>query len=174
MKTCRICSIEKNDGDFNYPTKSNTGTCKACSQQRAKTRIERLQKDPEWLEKEKSRQREKANKFYKNGNRPTKKMKKIGIDNYRANYPEKYRAITLSQRMICPKGYHKHHWSYAEEHAKDVVIVTKEAHYYFHRHHTYDQERMAYRDNAGKLMDKADTVAFILEWNPEAVLPKPF
>jgi hypothetical protein len=39
----------------------------------------------------------------------------------------------------------KHHWSYNEEHFKDVIWLTKKEHMKGHRFIIYDQERKMYR-----------------------------
>jgi len=61
-------------------------------------------------------------------------------------YPEKYKAKNKSQRLKREvKGNHLHHWSYNEEHYKDVIELSVADHNTIHRHIIYDQERMMYR-----------------------------
>ena len=43
------------------------------------------------------------------------------------------------------KDNHLHHWSYNEEHHKDVIEITPKQHAKAHRFIVYDQERMMYR-----------------------------
>ena len=68
-------------------------------------------------------------------------------------YPEKYLARNKSQRLPCKKGNHLHHWSYNEEHYKDVIELSVSDHALLHRNMIYDQERMMYRNINGILLD---------------------
>ena len=50
-------------------------------------------------------------------------------------------------------GNNLHHWSYNDEHFKDVIELNVKDHAMVHRHIIYDQERMMYRDLDGVLLD---------------------
>jgi hypothetical protein len=51
-------------------------------------------------------------------------------------------------------GLERHHWSYNEEHYKDLIFVTKKHHMKAHRFIIYDQERMMYRRcDTGELLN---------------------
>ena len=61
------------------------------------------------------------------------------------------------------EGNHLHHWSYQEEHAKDVIELDPKKHAFLHRYINYDQEKMMYRVSAnlngwdfGELLDAKD------------------
>jgi hypothetical protein len=41
-----------------------------------------------------------------------------------------------------------HHWSYNEEHYKDVIELEPKTHAFLHRYINYDQEQMMYRVSA--------------------------
>lgn len=119
--------------------------CKKCTNLDVRKREEDLKKDPEWVEKEKERARDKYNRLYRdNRKQPTKEDKKKYISIYYAKYPEKKRALRLSSH-IRKKGYHKHHWSYAEGFEKDIIWLNVKEHNYLHRYLVYDQERQLYR-----------------------------
>ena len=55
------------------------------------------------------------------------------------------------------KGNNLHHWSYNEEHWKDVIELSVENHNIAHRYITYDQERMMYRNLSGILLDTKES-----------------
>ena len=53
----------------------------------------------------------------------------------------------LERECIClPTGAEKHHWSYNDEHFKDVIWLSKKEHNKAHRFIVYDQERKMYRN----------------------------
>ena len=114
---------------------------------RHKKREKELRKNPEWVEKEKARAREKYHRLeYKDKHKPSKEHKKRIMDRYKLKYPEKYFAHNKCQKIKpIVKGNHLHHWSYNEEHCTDVIELTPKEHYIVHRWTIYDQERMMYR-----------------------------
>lgn len=146
------------------------GKCKECTKMHSKQRIERLRNDPKWVESERKRGREKFKRLYR-GDSAWKPLKKYDGISYKKKYPEKYKAIIKSQRIYCPIGYHKHHWSYLPENAKDVIILSKDAHYFFHVHHIYDQERMGYRNRKGVLTTKQEQIDFLKNNGFESSFP---
>ena len=159
VKICLRCNSSKNVDDFyKHPQMSDghLNICKTCKRTEVKEREERLRKNPEWVEKERKRGREKYRKLYSTINHPLDdeeralKRKKVN-ENNRKNYSEKRKARYSSQRISCPKGFHRHHWSYNEEHWKDVIILESKEHSDLHRFIEYD-ESFYYRTaiNIGK------------------------
>jgi len=119
--------------------------CKECTKKDVDHREKRLRNDPEWVEKEKIRARDKYYRLYSDGRHYlSAENKKIAMDKYRAKYPEKYLANNKSQRLK-KEGFEKHHWNYSEGFEKDVIWLTKKDHAFIHRYIQYDQERMMYR-----------------------------
>jgi len=152
---CKKCNTLKSKEDF-YQTIKNI--CKKCWIDKVKKREAKLRENPEWLEKEKERLRAKYYRLnYKDQHKPTADKKKDIIKRYNEKYPEKRRAKMLSQRLPCKKGNELHHWSYKEEHAKDVIELSKSEHALLHRYIIYDQERMMYRTLDGILLDTKNT-----------------
>lgn len=154
IKICLRCNSSKNVDDFyKHPQMSDgyLNICKTCKRTEAKEREERLRKNPEWVEKERERGREKYNRLNYKNIKPSYENKKKHMINYRKNYPEKRKAKNSSQRISCPKGFHRHHWSYNEEHWKDVIILESKEHSDLHRFIEYD-ESFYYRTaiNIGK------------------------
>ena len=149
-KSCIICGEEQELSAYYKHKAMGDGylnKCKTCCKKQSKEREELLRKDPEWVEKEKKRSREKYHRLgYREKHKPTPEQKKKAINNYKSKYPEKYIAKSRSSRLK-PKtiGNQLHHWSYNEEHYLDVIELNVKDHNIIHRHMVYDQERMMYR-----------------------------
>ena len=119
--------------------------CKDCTKKDTKNRHGVLIQDAEWVLKEQKRHREKYYRLgYKEKHKPSFESKKKYIEKYKNAYPEKYKALMKSNRIVSVNG-HNHHWSYNEEHYKDVIDLTPKDHAKAHRFIVYDQERMMYR-----------------------------
>lgn len=147
-KSCFKCGLEKPLSAY-YKHKQmadgHLNKCKDCTRKDVHNRTENLKLNPEWVEKEKERAREKYHRLYNDGrHKPSFESKKKSIDVYYNKYPEKKRAKNLSSNLK-KNGYHKHHWSYREGFEKDVIWLTCIEHNYLHRYLNYDQERQLYR-----------------------------
>ena len=173
MKTCKDCFEKKEDSEF-YGMQ---GECKVCTKKRVKAREELLRQDPNWVEKEKKRGRAKYHRLYSDTKRQidsefkvvllTEEEKKVRTRKsnaeFKIKFPEKRKAVLASQRMTKQdKSNHFHHWSYNQEHWKDIIELSIKCHNKAHRFIVYDQERMMYRrtDNNELL----DTKERHLEW----------
>lgn len=158
MKVCFKCNIEKDIGSFYRHSQMKDGhlnKCIDCTKFDTKLRASVLVGDPYWQEKERERQRDKYYRLgYKEKHKPDKEYKKIAMDKYKEKYPEKIRAKNKSQHIkVEIKGNHLHHWSYNDEHFKDIIEMTPKEHYLIHRYIKYDQERKMYRTLEGVLLD---------------------
>ena len=130
--------------------------CIECTKKDTATRTNFLMEtDPDYIEKERKRGRDKFRRLYRESPKPYKRMVKYE-NSFMERYPEKYRSYILSQRVKAPEGKVKHHWSYKEEHAKIVIFLTPEEHCLIHRYITYDQERKMYRSLDGVLLDSKE------------------
>lgn len=161
MKKCNKCLTEKEPTEF-YGVQ---GECKSCTKKRVRLREAELKQSPEWVKKEKDRHREKYHRLgYKDIHKPSPEQKKVIMDRYKAKFPEKRKAHLAAQRLtpITP-GNELHHWSYNEEHYKDVIELSVLEHNKAHRYIVYDQERMMYRrsDNNELLDTKESHTAYI-------------
>lgn len=145
--------------------------CKECTKKDSKKRETELRKDPDWVESEKIRSREKYYRLeYNSKYKPTTEQKRVIMKRYNDKYPEKALARNAVQRVwVSRVGNELHHWSYNEEHHKDVIELDPKTHAFLHRYMTYDQERMMYRVSSelngwdfGELLDTKDRhVAFL-------------
>lgn len=138
MKECFKCLRTLPLSDFyahRQMKDKHLNKCKDCARQDAEIRRNKLeQSNPEWKEKERKRHCSKAR-------------------SERLLFPEKNAARNAVHNAGRLKEYHWHHWSYIQEHHKDVIRLRSEDHRKAHRHMIYDQERMQYRTLDGVLLD---------------------
>jgi len=159
MKNCSLCDKSLPILDFYKSVGYKDGytkRCKNCVKLKAREREVKLRSTKEGLEKERFRNREKYHKYnYKEKYKPSLEMSRQRTKEYRDKYPEKYKATTKCKRMKKKnKNNHLHHWSYNEEHQKNVIELSLNDHNKAHRFIIYDQERMMYRESdTGVLLD---------------------
>lgn len=157
MRKCNVCNIEKPYSEFYKNEQMADGylkRCKSCVKMKARERELALKSTPEGLAKDRARHREKYYRLnYKDKHKPCYEEKKKVIERYNNKYPEKLKARNLTSHIRAGKGNHIHHWSYNDEHMKDVFILSIKNHNELHRFIEYDQPKKMYRDLEGNLLD---------------------
>ena len=132
-KPCITCKQSKPISEYYKHTQMADGhlnKCKPCVKSAVAKRLNYKMKDPEFREMERARHRGKYHRLgYKGRHYPSSEQKKITMDRYKTKYPEKTKAKNHSQsvKKINPKN-HLHHWSYNEEHYKDVIELSVKNH----------------------------------------------
>lgn len=141
-KVCKDCLETKDLSQF-YGVQ---GECKDCTKARVKLREIHKRLDPDWIEKERARHREKYYRLsYKDKHKPTPEKKKQLIKNYKGKYPEKQKAKNNCTHIVVPKGFEKHHWSYNEGYYKDIIPLSIKDHNQLHRFLVYDTKKYIYK-----------------------------
>lgn len=175
-KVCFKCNVDKILSEYYKHEKMGDGhlnKCKDCAKNDTKNRTKVLSENPQWVEKEKTRHRRKYHRLnYKEKHKPTPEQKKAANERYNNAFPEKKIAKgRISNMKPVIQGNHLHHWSYNEQHCKDIIELSRELHYKAHRYMIYDKERMMYRriDNNILLDTKEAHMEYI-----ETIKEKPF
>ena len=131
------------------------GKCKECTKIDVRTREIELKNNPEWIEKERERNREKYYRLnYKGLFNPSTEKKRETMKKYRQKFPEKYMASRYTELYLTKiQGFHLHHWSYNQEDWLDVIQLSIQDHNLLHRHLIYVPELMVYKTKKDELLD---------------------
>jgi hypothetical protein len=163
VKQCFKCGELKELTEFYKHKQMGDGhlnKCIPCTKEDVHKNYSKNSEDKSYIERERARGRRKYHRLYTG----TAKANNERNIKYHYLYPEKKKANVVSQRVKPPHpGLEKHHWSYNEEHYKDLIFITKREHMKAHRFIVYDQERMMYRryDNNELLDTKEKHESFI-------------
>lgn len=162
-KKCFKCEKEKALSEFyKHPQMADghLNKCKECTKKDVTNAYEVNSQSIDYVEKERKRGRGKYRRLYKGTGKANSKVNKEYID----RYPEKRKAINASNR-IRQEGKETHHWSYLNEHFKDIIFLTKAEHMKAHRFIIYDQERRMYRRyDTNELLDTKEKHTDFINW----------
>jgi len=120
------------------------GKCKVCTKKDSSIRLEILISNPDGLEKERKRHREKYEKLN------YKEMQKI----WDKDKPWKKLPIykNLNKKLNVPKGFEIHHWNYNDKYLEDVFIMPIKQHRQSHRFLTLEISKKMFTDLNGDLL----------------------
>jgi hypothetical protein len=155
VKTCFKCKTEKAINLFYKHPKMKDGylgKCKECAKQDVKINIAGNYKNPDYVKKERKRNRDKYYRLSYGLLKRTPQKRRQAQEIYKKKYPEKYQAKIKAGRLI-KKGFHGHHWSYNEKHFKDIIYLLPIEHCKFHRFIVYSQPDKMYRTLNGTLLN---------------------
>lgn len=162
-KVCFKCRIEKPLSEFykhSQMADAHLNKCKECAKLDVKNKYLENSTDEGYVKKERKRGRDKYMRLYRFQSKANPKCN----ERWEIRFPEKKKATSFSSSLIPSfDGAEKHHWSYNEEHYKDVIWMTKREHMKAHRFIVYDQEQFMYRrfDNNVLLNTKEKHEEFI-------------
>lgn len=156
--TCVVGEVKQPLSEFYTHARmgdGHLGRCKSCCKADAKKRHDELMKDPDFVESEKKRGRDKYHRLYNDGRHyPSPEKKRETMKRYNERYPEKRKAKNRAVHLKpITKGNELHHWSYNEEHYKDVIELTVSDHAKLHRYMKYSQPDKMYRTLNGTLLN---------------------
>jgi len=137
-KKCFKCGEVKFIADFYIHPQMGDGhlnKCKDCTRLDSKAYFHKKSKDENWVDKQRARGREKYKRL--GYNKHSKAASEL--------FPEKSIASARAKYIECKDGNERHHWSYNEEHWRDVVELPIKDHRRAHVWMVYDQERMMFR-----------------------------
>lgn len=156
-KKCSKCNQVKPLTEFyknNQMKDGLFGKCRACCKSYTKKYRELKAKDPEWVFKEAERQRRVKRESYSRN--AVKVYQKEWQTKYNNLNPMKVKAKSASQHIEVGEGLERHHWSYKEEHWKDIFPLSKSDHMKIHRYTKYDPDVLQYRTVHNTLLDSRE------------------
>lgn len=142
-KKCFKCGAEKLIDEFyKHPAMADghLGKCKECTKNDIHEKYLQNIKNPEYVEKERRRGRE--------------KYKRLGYVSLKAVHTEG-RDTARKLRLIIPEGHECHHWNYNLR--NDVFIIDRRSHKFIHKYIKFDKaSNMFINSYTGELLDSRE------------------
>lgn len=161
MKKCFKCFEEKPLSEYYSHKQMKDGhlnKCKDCTKKDTRAREYSLRYDPEWVEKERARAREKYRRL--GYGKYTKKRDNL-IKGFGGDF-SKIKNVKRDKKII-GNGVECHHWNYNKGFEQDVFIMSTSSHRRIHAQMSITKSGI-YISNTGCLLDTKDKhEKFILE-----------
>lgn len=154
MKSCISCKIVKPMIFFYRHKEMADGflnKCKECIRAYSRSKYNENILDCEFKKREKIRGRDKYERL-KNNWSSSSNVKRKAMNNYKNKYPEKELAKKACSHLINIDGIEFHHWSYNEDHFKDVIPLEISLHKKIHRYLSYSSKDKKYKTLEGTLL----------------------
>ena len=156
MKVCFKCGIEKPLNEY-YKHKGmadgHLNKCKDCTKNDTKVRTDVLSLDPNFIESERLRHRE---KYHRLG---YCEKQKIWDKDKPWKKTQTYK--NLSRKFKTPKGFELHHWNYNTEFLEDVILMEIKQHRNLHKYLTLDLKGRIFKTEDTYLNTKRNHLEFI-------------
>ena len=158
MKICFKCNKEKPLTEFYNHSKMADGhlnKCKECNKSDVKKDYYRKIDNPEFVEKERERSKEKYHRLnYKERSKVLNKDK---------SWTQTHIYKNLHRKFKIPKGFELHHWNYNNDFLEDIVVLKTKQHRQAHIHLILDTELLIFKTKEGELLDtKEKHISFLI------------
>jgi len=152
MKKCFKCGLEKLLTEYYTHKQMKDGhlnKCKVCTKNDTKIQLEKITSNPEGLEKERARHRD---KYIRLGYKDKQKI-------WDKNKPWKNTQVykNLNREFNVKKGFEIHHWNYNDNYLKDIFIMNIKQHRQSHRFLILDIENKIFKTLNGNYLTTKDS-----------------